>query len=520
VNNPADDEAYEAGEATRVRRADADAGRPLPRRPGAPSAPPPPADSFRPAAPPPPADWFKPAAERHQGGAGNQPARQQPRDPGEVTGGGPGSAGYTSQPGTPAERYPTPRPGTLPSPVPATRRPAPRPEADPARPGGDRPTQAFGRADDGARAGGQPLGPGEGTEKLSYGDRGYGDRGQQGSDYYAPTRADGYGGSATGGDAQAGSGGTGGYQARRGGWDDWDGPDSSRQGPPSGPVALGGGGRPKRRRWPKITAIGLVVLLLLLVGVDRLAAHIAVGQMRKQVAVSVAQNLKPGQTPPTIRSVSIGGFPFLTQVIFGKYDDIGVGLDNIPTTPDGPRISSVDAHLKGVHVALSDAMANKIDKVPVDEVDATVRMTYADLNTFLKDQPFSFQLAPADGGKDVKITGSATPKELGISSLPGGLGTTLGQVFGSVNVQFGGIAAFSVENNVLTLTPKDLAVNAGGFDSGNISLGAASIPIAIPIPDNLPFSLKIVSAGTNSSGLSVSASAKNVVLPAKPPAQK
>jgi hypothetical protein len=151
--------------------------------------------------------------------------------------------------------------------------------------------------------------------------------------------------------------------------------------------------------------------------------------------------MKPGQQPPIVRKVSLGGFPFLTQVLFGKFKDIGVSLENIPTTADGPKISGVDAHLKGAHVPLGDAISNNVGKVPVDDVEATVRIDYDEINAFLKDKQFGWQLAPVDGGKKVQITGSTE------QSLPG---------VGKVDVTLTGVGSFTVENNQLKITPSDV----------------------------------------------------------------
>ena len=499
VNNPADDEAYEPGEAARGRRGDADRGRRSnPNRPGAPSAPPPPAESFRPAGPPPPADWFKPTSGR--GG-------QQGRDGDETSrpargANGPGSAGYTSQPGIPVERYPTPRPGEFPSPVAPPRRSKPSSSGGTSRPQGrsgqERATEYIGRVGSGAEAGGrgsQGAPTSRPTEQMGYGQR------------HADPAADGY-------DAPYSEPYV--TQPTEGGWgqqvpvDDgaW---RAGMGGLPVGPAGTGGTPVPppaaepkrkKRRRRGRMIALIIVVLLLIIaIPVDRVAAHVAVGQMRKQVEVAVAENLKPGQQPPIVRKVSLGGFPFLTQVLFGKFKDVGVVLENIPTTTDGPKISSVDAHLKGVHVPLTDAISNNVGKVPVDDVRATVAINYDEINAFLKDKPFGWQLAPADGGKNVQITGSTKQ-------------TVLGQ---DVDVKLTGVGSFTVQNNQLTISPSNIKVDGsvGGFGGGGgIPIpGGASVPIPLPIPDNLPFDLKIVSAGTTATGLSVTATAKDVVLP-------
>ncbi|WP_232794235.1 MULTISPECIES: LmeA family phospholipid-binding protein [Pseudofrankia] len=523
MNNPADDEAYEPGEVARARRDSADrSGRGAPNRPGAPSAPPPPPESFRPASPPPPADWFKPASGRDgdAGAGGGKPARgsgrgtaRSRRDAGGA--GGPGSAGYTSQPGIPVERYPTPRPGEFPAPVPPTRRQQPPAPASPPRPqgrsGGERPTEYIGRVGSGGGAGartpGQGGGAGRPTEQLGYGQR------DTGADYHDPAVDTNAVTEFSEASAQAPPGG---WQAAGagGGWRDGTaGLPQAAAGTGGTPIPGAGTAeqKPPKRRRRRGRVIALVVVLLLLVlaiPLDRVAAHIAVGQMRKQVEVAVAQNMKPGQQPPIVRKVSLGGFPFLTQVLFGKFKDIGVSLENIPTTADGPKISGVDAHLKGAHVPLGDAISNNVGKVPVDDVEATVRISYDEINAFLKDKQFGWQLAPVDGGKKVQITGSTE------QSLPG---------VGKVNVQLTGVGSFTVENNQLKITPSDVEVKVdtplGGLPGGSLPIGDltsnASIPVPLPLPDNLPFDLTIVSAGTTTTGLSVSATAKDVVLPAQ-----
>ncbi|MCL9796802.1 DUF2993 domain-containing protein, partial [Frankia sp. AgKG'84/4] len=249
---------------------------------------------------------------------------------------------------------------------------------------------------------------------------------------------------------------------------------------------------PRKRRRGRLLAIIAVVLVVLFVVGDRVGVVIAKGQMRKQVEASVAENLKPGDPVPTVTDVSIGGFPFLTQVLFGKFTDIGVGIDGIPTP--GPKISSVKAHLRGVHVPLGDALTDNVGQVPVDEVRATVFITYADLNAYLAKQAGAVQVNPVDGGKQVEVLGTV-------------------DVPGFRSQQVGGVTTFGVTDNSLTLAPSGLKV-VGGLNF-SIPLPTGVFP-AIPIPvSGLPFHLKLVKASTNATGLSLTATAKDLVLPAK-----
>ncbi|WP_307874689.1 DUF2993 domain-containing protein [Frankia nepalensis] len=593
MNNAADDEAYDSPEATRLRRDSGDTGRKGPSRPGAPSAPPPPAESFRPAGPPPPADWFKPASGRGPGAPGGQPGRggdtpaRSRRDSGDETvrprrdqaQGGPGSAGYTSQPGIPAERYPTPRPGEYPAPVPPARRttppaappvpPAapspstsggtPRPAQNPAGaagPGRDRPTEYIGRVGSedatGPRSLNKGAGAGEPTEQLRWGARG------------GPASAEEQA-TALGGQYEAGRGGwvaggdSGGWGAGEGGgWVDGAGAGGPGTGgyvlgaPATGGTPVPGGGAPeekkpkRRRRGRKIALIVLLVLVVGFIPADRLAANFAVGQMRKSVedSLAVSLELKEGEQPPIVRKVSIGGFPFLTQPLLGKFKDLGVVVEQIPTP--GPKISSVDAHLKGLHVPLGDAITGNIGEIPVDDVTATVKMNYTDLNAFLKDQPLHLQLEPAEDGKKVKLTGTATAEDLNgdlgdLADLPGlgdipGLGN-LGNLgipgLGDANplsdatIEFSGIGAFEVKDNILFIRPTSISgkikIDAFGVDfneGGGLKLPPGlTAPVEVPLPDELPFELNIVSAGSDATGLSLTANAKDVILPEAPKAK-
>ncbi|MCK9894603.1 DUF2993 domain-containing protein [Frankia sp. AgB32] len=404
-------------------------------RPGAPAGPPPPADSFRPAGPPPPADSFRPG--RPLGAAAGPPPPAAP------------PTGRTAQ-------------------VPRRGAPAPDPAAGESSEGTmiiERGGAVTWDARSGAPA---PGGPGVGGPGA--GRPGVGAPLRKQSQPYPSNPAEPWPGT-----GQLPVNATPAASAGHG----------AASGPP-GPTAPK---PPRRRRRGRLLAIIAVVLVVLFVVGDRVGVVIAKGQMRKQVEASVAENLKPGDPKPTVTDVSIGGFPFLTQVLFGKYTDIGVGIDGIPTP--GPKITSVKAHLKGLHVPLNEALTDSVGKVPVDEVRATVVITYADLNAYLAKQAGAVQVNPVDGGKRVEV--------LGTLDVPG---------FGSQQV--GGVTTFAVTDNSLTLVPSGLKV-AGV----SIPLPTGVFP-AIPIPvSGLPFHLKLVKASTNATGLSLTATAKDLVLPAK-----
>lgn len=233
------------------------------------------------------------------------------------------------------------------------------------------------------------------------------------------------------------------------------------------------------------------MLLVLLAVADRVSAHVASTE-------AVSQIVQKSQGLADRPSVSFGGFPFLTQVAFGKYSDIHVGMHNI--TPESSlRIDSISAHLRGAHVPLATVMNGELKTIPVDTVTATVAMRYDDLNAFLAHQPGHLKLAPKDGA--VQVTGTVDEG---------------GQTF-----DVSGAAKLAVDDGELVISPTSLHVKTGGplddilGDASDV-LGdvlSAFPPVPVPMP-GLPFDLRLTSVHSNDNGLVASGAADKVVLPA------
>jgi hypothetical protein len=231
-----------------------------------------------------------------------------------------------------------------------------------------------------------------------------------------------------------------------------------------------------RRRWPWITLLAAVVIL---VAADRIGVAVATTQVVHQVSTSQKLPTKPG--------ARIGGFPFLTQVALGKYSDVHVTIRNLPTP--GPRLAKISATLKGVHVPLSAAMRNKVSQVPVDRISASIFVSFADLNGFLKTKPGSLQVGSGDSG--LQLTGQ----------LPG-LDQALGSLI-SANIDVGA--------NDFTLVPGDLLGGLGvPVPKSTLSQLTTKVPLA-----GLPFDLRLLSVKIHSDGVEFAASASHVVLPGK-----
>lgn len=253
-------------------------------------------------------------------------------------------------------------------------------------------------------------------------------------------------------------------------------PPPPAPGRPYGPPPYerpGGGTTVGARRRPRVLWIVLLVLVVLFVVVDRIAVWVAESQVVSRVQSSQELASKP--------KVHIGGFPFLTQVAVGQYPDVAATVRGLSTP--GPRVERIIAHLKGVHVPLGDAVRNQVKRIPVDRASASVFVTYADLNAFLKNQPGSVQVQ--SDGNALKVTSGDFPASLS--------------------------ARITVENNSFTIIPTE--VGFGGLDlpvpeSVQDAL-KSPLPVALP---NLPFNLRLASVKVHQNDLELAATADKLVL--------
>jgi hypothetical protein len=115
----------------------------------------------------------------------------------------------------------------------------------------------------------------------------------------------------------------------------------------------------------------LLVVLALVLGLLVLVDRVAVGYAEGQVAMQLAEKGDLQGTP----EVDIAGFPFLTQAVGGRYDDVRISLTAAELgQPEGTR---ADVTLRGVEVPLSSVVSGSVEEVPVESVDGTATLSYA-----------------------------------------------------------------------------------------------------------------------------------------------
>lgn len=251
----------------------------------------------------------------------------------------------------------------------------------------------------------------------------------------------------------------------------------------------------KKRRVGRVLLILLAIVVLLVVVADRVGVVIA----ERTVATQVHQQLA-GQDVTTTGDpkIVIHGIPFLTQVAAGYYDRIDIDVKD-PTTR-GVRLDTLDVTATGVRAAARDLMSGHAT-IRADKVVGTAHM---DWSSFLKladtsqlgqygVDPDSVQISGADDGH-VNVTAPVT---------------FLGATF---TARAGGTV--TVSDNRLHVKISDISAADGLIPSvvqSRLDAVGRQLNFTVAIPP-LPYNLVLDSVRTTAAGVTITASAMDVVL--------
>lgn len=229
----------------------------------------------------------------------------------------------------------------------------------------------------------------------------------------------------------------------------------------------------RRRRRGRFWLITLVVLAGLLVAADRVAATVT--ESRLAAKIQQSQHLK--QKP----SVSVDGFPFLTQVADRDFGHATVDINDLDT--GGIPIAHVHADLRGVHVS------SGYNSATVDTLTGTATLAYAEVSRVLSN--------------DVSNVGHIT--------LSQGTGNQVKASYGLLGV---GITA-DVDVNVLGGNVIEFRTVKIHTPLSNLGISTpADFDVKVPLT-GLPFGMRLSSLKVTSTGVDISATGTNVLLTGK-----
>jgi hypothetical protein len=226
-----------------------------------------------------------------------------------------------------------------------------------------------------------------------------------------------------------------------------------------------------RRRWVRSLAILVVGLVVLLVVADRIACTVVQGVAAGTIQQSEHLAHKP--------SVSVAGFPFLTQFATSSYDDIKVVAKDVDV-----GLSTLRLRVERVEVKLhSVKITHDFKNVHAEDAEAHVTISYEDLSKAL--------------GATISYAGS-------------------GRIRASSAATIGGI---SLRGSITSL-PK-ITADKLTFSDPKISIAGASPPAQLvallnrvfnrPIQlSNLPFGLDFTALAAGEDGIAVELAGKDL----------
>lgn len=247
-----------------------------------------------------------------------------------------------------------------------------------------------------------------------------------------------------------------------------------------------------RRRWGRRLLVTLIVLLIILGGIAVAADRLGVGFAERMVADRVAQQVKDRQASSAAPEVTIEGFPFLTQVVAGNYQEIKILLRDF-SGPAGEnrtlKMPLLDIRAEDVKADLNTVRTGQ-GEITASRVTGTGTIAYADVTALANQE--GVQLGEKDGLLAVKAQ----------------------RKFGAQTVAVDGKAKLTIEGN--TVQVRFEQVTAPGLPSiplidNLLTTYAKNLSFAFQLPA-LPLGLKVTKLQPTPGGLVVEAAADQVPL--------
>lgn len=236
----------------------------------------------------------------------------------------------------------------------------------------------------------------------------------------------------------------------------------------------------------RVTVIIVVVLAGLLVLTDRIAASIAEDKVAGLIATEARnQDIELKGDP----DVDVTGFPFLTQVLGGKYSQIDIGFKDL--TASGASVQRLDVHASDVDAPLSQVMKGQ-GPITAGKMSAEARLDYKTVTELMGESASNLRVT----GENGKLKISATLEAAGFT------------------VELTGTGSVKIAQDSVSVTVDEMRPTGGNAPPGVDSLVAGfaqRLNKTIPMPP-LPYSLTLSDVKVEADAIVVSAHAEGVQL--------
>jgi len=217
--------------------------------------------------------------------------------------------------------------------------------------------------------------------------------------------------------------------------------------------------------------IAVVILVVLFIAIDRIGVAVAENQISNRLATTYGLSEKPG--------VSITGFPFLTQVVAGDYQQINVTANQIQA--NGTTLHDLNVRLTGVHASIGQLFGSGSSMVTADQAAGSALVGFATV-----DQRLPQGVRITSNGRNLVVSGKVS--------------------YNGFQVPVSGTVSLGVSGSGITVTPENVTI------AGGLTLPASyfsRLHYVVPL-SNLPLHLHLTSVHVTPDGLRISAAARNV----------
>jgi hypothetical protein len=227
----------------------------------------------------------------------------------------------------------------------------------------------------------------------------------------------------------------------------------------------------------------LLIVLLILVGLAALADRF----LARAAGDAAGAQIRRAVRTPEDADVRFNGFPFVTQAMSGHFESVDVTARDVPQ--NGLTVTRIEAHFTGVRINFSKALNGEVAGVPTDRARATVRISYDDLNTFLRRRPGALSVSGSGNGR-AQVSGRIRVRGAELDAS----GTAAAQIRDG-----------SVVLRVTQATAEGRAVPAA-------ALPLLTVELRLP---ELPFGIALSRVTAERDGLVIDGTAKGLVIPTR-----
>lgn len=263
--------------------------------------------------------------------------------------------------------------------------------------------------------------------------------------------------------------------------------------------------------------ISLLVLVAIVVGVDFGARWIA----EDRVGAALQDTLSLPSQP----DVDVRGFPFLTQALAGRYDDVGLSAPGIAYGE--LRDVTLTADLSGVSLPPANLLDGQVREIPAEQVVASARVNPTDLARLLDVGDLTIQPLTeadldqlrADAAADDSGASGSSEALADVDPASAVLLTSTRTIAGQP-VEVSVVATFRLSGGRITLQARDIRAEGGAGTAGQVAAAALRRQLAgfstSVDPGQLPFEITATELRAEDGELVVSGTARDVDLLDRP----